>query len=533
MTADVSDRRRWVTLGVAVVALFMAGVDNLVLNVAMPAIAVDLNADTSQLQWIVAAYTLTFASLQITAGGLGDRYGRRLWFVIGLAIFTGASVMGAMSGTVETLLAARAAQGVGSAFLFPLSLALIVDAFPRDQRSKALGIWGATSVSGIAFGPIVGGALVEAGSWHWGFWINVPIGLAAIALTLWGVQESRATEAGPLDVAGTLTITSGVAALTWSLIEAGDRGWNDRAVVVGFVVAGLLILAFTAIEKRAPNPMVPLRFFKSRNFTGANIDGLVIAFLMSGVAFSMTLYVQNIHGFSPLDAGFTLLPLVIAMMVGSPIAGAINDRAGPSRLIALGMLVIAGGVLILLTVSPEASVWGTVPALAVIGAGMSLTFTPMVTVVLNSVDDESSGVASAVNGAIREVGTALGVAVLGTVMAAVYRSTLTGSATYRAAQASPGSADQADAYLSGGLASAQGTPPASEGGTAIGRELAAASADAFVGGMHTAALVSAGLAILAAAASYFLIRDSNNVASIPIPVPDPAAHAPALPRRQE
>ncbi|MBA3379728.1 MAG: DHA2 family efflux MFS transporter permease subunit, partial [Chloroflexia bacterium] len=331
---------KWWVLGASCFALFMAILDNLVVNVALPTISEDFGPTTTQLQWIVSAYTLVFAALQITAGGLGDRLGRKKFFLIGVTIFTVTSALAALVQNTEWLIIARAAQGVGAAFIMPLSLSLISAAFPPEERGKALGIWSAVSVSGLAFGPIVGGFIVEYFAWQWIFLINVPIGIVAFLITSAVVSESR-DESGDVatDIPGTILVTAAIASLTFALIEAGERGWGDSLIVAGFALSAVLFAAFIYVEQRTEKPMVPLRFFKSSTFTGANLDSFAISFFISGIAFSMTLYWQNVHGFSAIRTGLTMLPMVITMMVFSPISGALVNRIGTRNLITVGMLI--------------------------------------------------------------------------------------------------------------------------------------------------------------------------------------------------
>ncbi len=414
---------KWFTLAAACIALFMAILDNLVVNIALPTISSELGSTPTQLQWIVSAYTLVFASLQITAGGLGDRLGRKRWFLIGIALFTGTSLIAAFAQNTETLIAARALQGLGGAFIMPLSLSLISEAFPPEERGKALGIWSAISVSGLALGPIVGGLLVQYASWNWVFLINVPIGIGAFLVTTAVVRESR-DESGTVaaDIPGTVLVTAALASLVWGLIEAGERGWTDSLILTAFAAAVVLLVAFVFVESRTARPMIPLRFFRSSTFTGANVAALAVSFLISGIAFSMTLYYQNVHGYSPVRNGMTLLPMVGMMMVGAPISGSLVNRIGAGKLIALGMLIGGVGSLLFLRTAVDASYLDILPALIVFGAGMSLIFAPMTTAVLNSVETAKSGVASAVNGAIRETGFAFGIALLGTVMNRTYQA---------------------------------------------------------------------------------------------------------------
>ena len=314
------DNAKWYTLAAACFALFMAMLDNLVVNIALPTISRDLDARATQLQWVISAYTLVFASLQITAGGLGDRFGRKRWFMIGLVIFTAVSAVAAFSKSMDMLIVMRALQGLGAAFIMPLSLSLISNAFPPEERGRAIGIWSAVSVSSIALGPVVGGAIVEYFSWGWVFLINVPIGIVALLVTQAVVRESR-DESGTVatDVPGTILITAGIASLTWGLIEAGERGWTDTWILAAFLAAAIILPVFIWVEMRTERPMIPMSFFRSRTFIGANIDSFMIAFLITGVSFFLTLYQQNIHGFSPIRTGLALVPMVAVMMVFSPL----------------------------------------------------------------------------------------------------------------------------------------------------------------------------------------------------------------------
>lgn len=505
---------KWYAVIAACLAVFMASVDNLVLNVALPTIARDLEATTGQLQWIVAAYTLIFASVQIMAGGLGDRFGRKRWFLTGLVVFTAASIMGALSPSIEVLIAARAVQGLGAAFLFPLSLALISAAFPPAERGKALGIWGAVAVSGLVFGPIVGGALVGIGSWQWAFWINVPIGLIAFAFTARFVRESSGT--ARVDVPGTALITGSLAALTWGLIEAGERGWSDTLVLAAFVGAALLLAAFVVVEARTERPMIPLRMFRSSTFSGANFVGFALSFLISGVAFYNTLYFQSVHGYTPLQAGMALLPMAAAMMIGSPVAGSLLiPRFGTSKLIAAGMTTAGLGVLLLLLTGAEAGYFTAVPGLVVVGLGMSLTMAPSATAVLNSVENAKSGVASAVNGAVRETGTAFGVAVLGTLLSRAYLSAYESSPGIQNLRSDPQSeplrpfldlVGSSVGFAGQAVEGAITDPRLEQFGAAL-ETVRQASARAFMVGMDQAIVVSSVAAIATGILAYLLIKD--------------------------
>ena len=496
------DNYKWFTLVAACFALFMAMLDNLVVNIAMPTIAKDLNANNTQLQWIVSAYTLVFASLQITAGGLGDRLGRKKWFLIGLALFTATSSVAAFSRSIEMLIVLRAVQGLGAAIIMPLSLSIISNAFPPEERGKAVGIWSAISVPAIALGPVVGGLLVEYASWHWVFLINVPIGIIAWLVTSAVVRESR-DETGEVatDIPGTLLITGAIASLTYGLIEAGNKGWTDPLIVGCLVGSVVLAITFVYVESKTKLPMVPLKFFRSGNFTGANIDSFMISFAIAGVAFFMTLYQQNVHGFSPVRTGLAMLPMVIVMMIFSPIGGAFLNRIGPRKLISFGMVVAGIGTLLLTRAAVDASYFDILPGFLVLGFGMSFIWAPMTTAMLNSVDESKSGVASAVNGAIREIGTALSIALLGTVANRRYQAEFRADAQIEALRAETGNTYlQSMLDLIGSGASYAGNviqsiPGSEQLGSAVAT-IERASSEAFVAGMDRS-LVIGGVLLLA------------------------------------
>lgn len=508
------DNAKWWTLVATCFALFMAILDNLVVNVALPTISQDLEASTTQLQWIVSSYILVFASLQITAGGLGDRLGRKRWFMAGIVVFTLVSLLAAFSQNVEMLIAARALQGLGAAFILPLSLSILSNAFPPEERGKALGIWSAVSVSGLALGPVVGGLLVQYVSWHWIFLVNIPVGILALIVTQAVVQESRDTSGTvATDIPGTLLITGAIASLTWGLIEAGERGWDNQWIMTAFAAAAVLLVAFIVVESRTEKPMVPLRFFRSSTFTGANLDSFAISFLIAGIAFFGTLYLQNVLAFSPVRAGMALLPMVAVMMVASPISGVLINRIGASKLISTGMVIAGLGVLLFMRASVDGSYWDLLPSYLVMGLGMSLIFAPMTTAVLNSVESEKSGVASAVNGAIREVGNAFGIAFLGTLMNRAYQDRFDANEQVQALRADPnaGPIQPVIELIGSGMSFGgrvieradefQGFPPE------IASVLRSVSSEAFMVGMDRAIIVSSATIMVTAVVSFFLIKD--------------------------
>ena len=407
-------RTLW-TFAVTAVALLMVTLDNLVVVTALPVIRVDLGAGLDGLEWTVNAYTLTFAVLLLTGAALGDRFGRRRLFVIGLAMFTGASAAAALSGSIESLIVARAVQGAGAAIVVPLTLTLLSAAVPAERRGLALGAWGAVGGLAIALGPVIGGAIVEGINWHWIFWLNVPVGIALIPLARLRLTESR----GPsdrLDLPGLALASGGLLAVVWGLIRGNPDGWTSPAVLGALIIGGLLLTAFVAWERRAPAPMLPLRFFRRRAFSMANLASLLMYFGMFGSIFLLAQFLQVVQGYSPFQAGLRVLPWTIAPIFVAPIAGALSDRVGGGLLMGLGLSLQALGLAWLAVVaSPTVPYTQLIVPFLVSGVGMGLFFAPVANVVLSAVRPQEEGQASGANNAIREVGGVFGVAVLASV----------------------------------------------------------------------------------------------------------------------
>lgn len=400
------------TFVVTSIALLMVVLDNLVVTTALPAIRADLNASYEQLEWIVNSYVLTFAVLLMTGAALGDRFGRRRLFVIGLAIFTGASALAAMSTSMEMLIIARAIQGAGGAIVVPLTLTLLSAAVPAERRGVALGAWGAVSGLAVALGPLVGGAIVEGISWHWIFWLNVPIGIVLLPVAWTRLRESF----GPydrLDLPGLALVSGGLLALVWGVIEGNALGWASPQIVGAIGLGALLLVAFVAWERRAPAPMLPMWFFRSRAFSLANLASLLMYFGMFGSVFLLTQFLQTVQGYSPFNAGLRVLPWTIAPIFVAPIAGALSDKVGGGLLMGLGLGLQAIGLAWLGFVAAPAVEYGALVVPFILsGVGMGLFFAPVANVVLSAVRPQEEGQASGANNAIREVGGVFGVAVL-------------------------------------------------------------------------------------------------------------------------
>ena len=410
-------RTAW-TFVVTAIAVFMAALDNLVVTTALPVIRADFAATLPELEWMVNAYTLTFAVLLLTGAALGDRFGRKRLFIIGIAIFTAGSAAAALSSTSSELIIARAIQGIGGAILTPLSLTILSAAVSPERRAVALGAWGGIAGLAIAIGPLVGGAIAEGLDWQWIFWVNVPIGLVAIPLAFFRLEESY----GPpsrLDLPGLGLVSAGLFAIVWGLVNGNDLGWTSTQTVVTLGVGALLIAAFVAWEARTDAPMIPLRLFRSRAFTAANIVSMLMTFGMFGSIFLLAQFFQVVQGYSPLEAGLRTLPWTFMPVIVAPIAGLISTRTGTRPLLVLGMTLQAAGLAWLsVLVTPTVEYLTLVPAFIMAGAGMGLFFAPIANVVLSAVRPEEEGKASGANNAIRELGGVFGVAVLAAVFTA-------------------------------------------------------------------------------------------------------------------
>ena len=411
---SASRRRGW-TLAIVSIGLFMVVLDNLVLNVALPSIHRDLGASIQALEWTVNAYVLAYAVLLLTGAAMGDRFGRKRMFIAGIALFTASSAAAALAPSTGLLIAARAAQGLGAAIVTPLTLTLLADAFPPARRGLALGVWSGVSGVAVALGPLVGGAVIQAASWHWIFWINVPIGIVLVGLAATRLTENR----GPsrkLDLGGLALVSSGLLGVVFGLVQSQSQGWTSSRVTVSMAAGLALLLAFVRYELRADEPMLPLSLFANRGFAVTNAVSLAMFFGMFGSIFFLSQFLQNVLGNSPLQAGVKLLVWTGATMVAAPLAGFFSERYGSRLFMVAGLGLQAVALAWLATIAGvEVGYASMVGPFILAGTGMGLVFAPAAGAVLASVRADQAGQASGATNAIRELGGTLGIAVLATV----------------------------------------------------------------------------------------------------------------------
>jgi EmrB/QacA subfamily drug resistance transporter len=411
------ENKKWWTLGAVSFGLFMIMLDNTVVNVALPSIQRDLHMQLSELEWIVSGYALTFAALMLIGGKLADAYGRRLIFVLGIAIFTLASLACGLASSGDALIGARVAQGVGAAMMNPATLSIIAVTFPPRQRGTAIGLWAGVSALALALGPLVGGLLTEHAGWNWIFFINIPVGVLAIAASFLFIDESRDETHERLDIPGLLSSGIGLFALTYGLIEANNYGWGSARIVGSFVVAAVALVVFVQLERHRRAPMLDLTLFRYRTYVGANLAMLLVALAMFGVFFFVSLYMQNVLGYSAVQAGAAFLPMTVLIIVIAPLSGRLSDRWGSRWLMAGGMVLLAIQLTYFSQLPTDATFWRLLPALVIGGFGMSMTMTPSSAAAMRAVPVEKAGVGSAVLNACRQVGGSTGIALMGAIMA--------------------------------------------------------------------------------------------------------------------
>jgi EmrB/QacA subfamily drug resistance transporter len=486
-----ADNRRWWALGAMCFALFMIMLDNTVVNVALPSIQRSLHASTASLEWTVNAYTLSFAVLLVTGGRLGDLFGRRKVFLAGVIVFAGSSAAIGFSPNDTWLVAWRAVQGAGAALMMPATLSIITNAFPAEERGRAIGTWAGVSALALAIGPVLGGFLVQSVSWQSIFFLNLPVAVAAVFVTLFAVVESRdETVERTVDLPGVATLTVGLAALVLALIEGNSWHWGSLREISLYATALIGLGSFAVIETRRRVPMVDFRFFRSRTFLGANIVAFIVSFAMLAMFFFLALYMQNIRGYSPLQAGVRFLPSTLMIVLLAPVAGRMADRVGPRPLMTFGLLCVSGSLFWQSSLTVSSSYGTLLPGFVLMGIGMAFVMSPMSTAAMNSVEPTKAGVASGILSMSRMVGGTFGVAVLGALV-----STLGSSKLEQLLPGVPAATREAMASGLGSGVPAQGTSS----------RLIAAGHEAFVYSLQNGLRLGAAVALVGAIVAWTLV----------------------------
>jgi EmrB/QacA subfamily drug resistance transporter len=499
--------RKWWTLGAMCFALFMIMLDNTVVNVALPSIQKDLGASISGLEWTINGYTLSFAVLLATGGRLGDIFGRRRMFLSGVVIFALSSATAGFAVDETALVISRVVQGVGAALMMPGTLSIITDAFPAHERGKAMGTWAGVSALALAVGPVLGGFLTEHVSWRAIFYINIPVAIGAVLATTFAVRESRDTSVGrDVDYPGVAVLTIGLTALVLALVEGNSWGWGSPEIIGLLALAVVALPVFVFVENRVKAPMVQFDLLSDRDFLGAVVVAMIISFAMLGVFFFLALYMQDILGYTPLEAGIRFLPSTLMIVGIAPVAGRLSDRFGPRWLIAGGLVIVAASLFSFSRIAVDSTYLDLLPGFMLLGIGIAMTMSPMTSAAMNAVPVQKAGIASGVLSMFRMVGGSLGVAVTGAIFQGLVSSkldSLLGSSGVTTAQR-----DQ----ISEGLGS--GTVPHIQGlDAAQTKQVMASGSEAFVYALGHAMTVSGFVALLGAAIGATAIRAKARTAT--------------------
>jgi EmrB/QacA subfamily drug resistance transporter len=481
-------QRRWKMLAVLSLSMVIIGLDNTIVNVALPTLQTTFAASASDLQWIVDAYLLVFAAVLLTMGTLGDRYGRKRALQAGLLIFGAASAAVLLAGSVDQLIALRVLMGIGAALIMPATLSIITNVFPLEERGRAIGVWAGTAAIGIGLGPVTGGLLLEAFSWQSVFLVNVPVAAAALLLGIWLVPDSRDPRPGRFDLPGSGLSAAALLTFVWAVIEAPSRGWTDPAVLAGVGAAALLAVAFVLWERRTASPMLDLTYFRNPRFSIGSLSISIIFFSLMAAIFALTQFLQFAHGYSALQAGATMIPLALGLMLSATNSARLVARFGTKRVVAAGMLLLA--LILSLTVlwTPTMSVWSVAVWVFVVGLAMGSVMAPATDAVMGSVPRAKAGVASAMNDVTRQVGGALGVAIVGSLIDTVY----TGRIGEAAAKLPAALRGPVESSIGGANAVAAKLP------ASMGDRLSSVAADAFTTALGYGLVAAATIAVLGA-----------------------------------
>jgi EmrB/QacA subfamily drug resistance transporter len=505
--------RRWQALIVLSMSLLIISIDNTILNVALPTIQTELDATSSQLQWVVDGYLLVFAVLLLIAGSLGDRFGRKKALMFGLVVFGAGSLLAAGAPGTTQLIASRGLMGVGAAAIMPTTLSILTNIFPENERPKAIAIWSAVAGMGIAIGPTTGGYLIENFDWSSVFLVNIPIVVAGLVASAFLIPESRDPEPAALDFAGAGLSMAGLTAIVWGLIEASERGWGDSLVLSSFAIGSAILALFILWERRTDHPMLDVSVFANRRFSGASIAVAFIFFALMGVVYFLTTYLQSVMGFTALEAGIRMLPVAVGMVAASKPSVLLAQRMGTKLTVAFGMSIVSGALYLLSTCGVDTGYGRVAIALGTLGIGMAFAMSPATESIMGSLPKAKAGIGSAMNDVVREVGGTLGVAVLGSVLASGYGGSMDSSAVAglpadaaSAASDSVGGAHEVAAQLSGDAAA----------------RLIHLADQAFVDAMATTALLAAAIALVGSLIALVFLPSRARGTDVAVPVPEPA-----------
>ena len=506
--------RRWVILGVLCMSLLIIVMDNTILNVAIPSLMTDLGASNSQVQWIVDSYVLVFAGLLLTTGSLSDRFGRKGALQLGIVLFGMGSIAAALSNSATQLIFTRAFMGIGGALIMPATLSILMNVF-RDpkERGRAIAVWAGFSGLGVAIGPMTGGFLLEHFSWQSVFWVNLPIGITALVLGLIFVPTSRDPNQSKLDPIGAVLSFVGLGTLLFGIIEGPGNGWTDPLVLASFAIAIAALGGFITWERHTPSPMLDLSVFKNARFSAGSGTITIVFFALMGSLFLMTQYWQLVHGYSPLQAGVRLVPYAATMMIVAPMSARLVERVGTKRVVLVGLTLVSTGLLLLSTIAADSPYPMVISFFMIMAAGMGMTMAPATESVMGSLPREKAGVGSAINDTTRQVGGALGVAIIGSVVSSVY-STQIGTAASQF-----GLTPSQTAAAESSLGAAQGV--AADLGNQTAGFLTAAS-DSFLDALSIGLRISAFVVVIAAIVAWRFLPSHAREATMPgIPLVDP------------
>ena len=487
---------RWWALAAICVPLIIVSIDGTILNVALPTIAKDLQATSSQLVWINSAYIIIFGSTILLAGSLGDKYGRRRFLGLGLLVFVTGSIWAGLSTSAYSLVLARGFMGIGGGMIMPATLSLITNIFPDDERPRAIGIWAGMAGIGIAIGPLAGGLILTYFQWGVVFFVNVPIVAVGVIAVWLLVPKSRASDAPQIDVKGALLSFVGLLALFYGLIQGPSKGWSDPSVIISFALTVVLLTLFVYLELRTPNPLLEIRFFKIPAFTTGVMSIAIGFFALFGLLYILTLYLQSVLAYTPMKAGLAMVPFALVLLVGSPGVPRLVTKLGERAIVAMGLLMTGAGMLVFTQITTSTAYPLVFAGLILVSAGLTLAQVPSSDAIMGSIPKDKAGQGSATNAAIRQIGSSLGIAIIGGISQLGYSNTLAKSSAFQALSAS--SAQAAEAGITGALNVSR-----SLGGS--GDALVDAARSAFVRGLDVSMIITAAIALIGAILAYRFI----------------------------